>query len=67
MQSSANSAGLYAVKLFVRGKPWIITIDDAYLAPPSKVPQLAKIDFSYPVKNFIYDVNKGTQDSIQTS
>ena len=23
-----NNAGIYAVKLYVRGKPWIITVDD---------------------------------------
>jgi hypothetical protein len=23
-----NSSGIYALKLYIRGKPWIITIDD---------------------------------------
>jgi hypothetical protein len=25
-----NDAGIYALRLFIRGKPWIITIDDEF-------------------------------------
>ncbi len=28
LTDSKNSAGIYAVKFFVRGKPWVITVDD---------------------------------------
>ena len=27
-QTEKNTAGLYAVRFFIRGKPWILTIDD---------------------------------------
>ena len=26
-----NQAGIYAVKLYIRGKPWIVTVDDTFL------------------------------------
>jgi len=26
-----NSAGIYLVKLYIRGKPWVISIDDNFL------------------------------------
>lgn len=26
-----NDSGIYAVKLFIRGKPWIITVDDEFM------------------------------------
>ena len=26
-----NEAGVYALKLYVRGKPWIVTVDDTFL------------------------------------
>jgi hypothetical protein len=26
-----NSAGIYAVRLYIRGKPWVITLDDEFL------------------------------------
>ena len=26
-----NAAGIYAVRLYVRGKPWIVTVDDTFL------------------------------------
>ena len=29
-----NSAGIYAVRFFIRGKPWIITVDDYFLYTP---------------------------------
>ena len=25
----ANAAGIYNVKLYIRGKPWVMTIDDS--------------------------------------
>lgn len=25
---TVNEAGIYAIKFYIRGKPWIITIDD---------------------------------------
>lgn len=30
-QTSANAAGLYGVRLFIRGKPWLLNIDDSIL------------------------------------
>lgn len=29
--TTKNAAGLYAVKFFIRGKPWIVTVDDHFL------------------------------------
>lgn len=26
-----NKAGIYAVRLFIRGKPWLMTVDDNFL------------------------------------
>lgn len=26
-----NMAGIYALKLYIRGKPWIVTVDDTFL------------------------------------
>lgn len=26
-----NDAGIYAVKLYIRGKPWIVTVDDEFM------------------------------------
>ena len=26
-----NAAGIYALKLYIRGKPWIVTVDDTFL------------------------------------
>lgn len=31
LTNEINSSGIYAVKLYIRGKPWIITIDDTVL------------------------------------
>ena len=28
LTDSKNSAGIYAVRFFIRGKPWVITVDD---------------------------------------
>lgn len=30
LTTELNQAGIYAMKLFIRGKPWIITIDDTF-------------------------------------
>jgi hypothetical protein len=27
---NVNSAGIYAIRFFIRGKPWIITVDDEF-------------------------------------
>ena len=29
VQTEANRAGVYTLKLYVRGKPWLITLDDS--------------------------------------
>jgi len=39
-----NNAGVYAVKFYVRGKPWVVTVDDYILTVYD-----AKKDASYPV------------------
>jgi len=31
-----NSAGIYAIRLFIRGKPWIVTLDDTILYDTEK-------------------------------
>lgn len=31
MTKDFNSHGIYAVRLYVRGKPWLITVDDHFL------------------------------------
>jgi hypothetical protein len=31
MTKEFNSKGIYAVRLYVRGKPWLITVDDRFL------------------------------------
>jgi hypothetical protein len=47
LQSEENSNGIYAVKLFIRGKPWLITIDD-------KIPIIYK---SLTKKQLLYGLN----------
>ena len=35
MQNTMNEEGIYALKFYIRGKPWIVTVDDEILLTAS--------------------------------
>lgn len=37
LTKTKNDAGIYAIRFYIRGKPWIVTIDDYYFYAPDMV------------------------------
>lgn len=46
LTKTMNKAGIYAVKFYIRGKPWVVEVDDRMLFRKSDVNQKMYLKFA---------------------
>ena len=46
LTTKMNKAGIYAVKFYIRGKPWVVEVDDKMLFRKSEVNQKMYLKFA---------------------
>jgi len=48
LTQTKNSVGIYGVRFFIRGKPWVVTIDDSFLYSKPGANYLPLLKFAQP-------------------
>ncbi len=64
LTKTVNSAGIYAMRLFIRGKSWIVTIDDSILRYNDGTPYFSAVgDYNWvPLLEKAWAKMKGTYE-----